>query len=246
MEKYIQKINIQSYQTDQYGKSSVCSLLHLMLEAAWAHAKVMDWGYDQLQSQHMFWVLSRMYVQVENYPSWQDNITLNTWSSGTDGIYAYREFILVNEQGEKLLTANSAWLILDVTTKKIMLLRDYMETFPRFNGNSVCREPQRLRAHKHHSELSFSPVLFSDLDINKHFNSVKSMERVLDHFGIDFLNRNEPESIEINYLKEGLAGDRLAVSTEKSTENSYFSSIIRESDLAALSTMKTTWRKRND
>ncbi len=246
MEKYIQKIDIQSYQTDQYGKSSICSLFHLMLEAAWAHAKVMDWGYDQLQSQHMFWVLSRMYVHIEKYPSWQDKITLNTWSAGTDGMYAYREFILVNEQGETLLTANTAWLILNVTSKKIILLRDYKETFPRFKGNSVCREPQRLRPHKHYPELSFSPVLFSDLDINKHFNSVKSLERVLDHFGIDFLNQFEPESIEINYLKEGLAGDRLAVSTEKSEENAYLSSIVRESDLSDISTMKTTWRRRSN
>ena len=244
MEKYIQKINIQSYQTDQYGKASICSLFHFMLEAAWAHAKVMDWGYDQLQSQNMFWVLSRMYVKVEKYPAWQDQIALSTWSAGTDGMFAYREFILENAKREILLSGNTAWLILNAETKKIILLREYMETFPRYKGTSACREPRRIRPQKHHEAMQFFPVLFSDLDINKHFNSVKALERVLDDFGISFLNKYEPESIEINYLKEGLPSDLLAVSSDQTGEHEYQSSIIRESDQADLSTMNISWRER--
>ena len=244
MEKYIQKIDIQSYHTDQYGKASICSLFHFMLEAAWSHAQVMDWGYDQLQSHHMFWVLSRMYVIVEKYPVWQDKITLNTWSAGTDGIYAYREFIIEDENKEVLLRANTAWLILDIETKKIVLLKEYINTFPRYMETSACREPERLRPGKNAEQLRFLPILFSELDINKHFNSVKALERVLDHFGIEFLNQYEPETIEVNYLKEGLAGDSLAVSVRQTGENSYQSSIIREKDLVNLSNMKICWRPR--
>lgn len=245
MEKYLQKIGIQSYHTDQHGKASICSLFHFMLEAAWAHAQVMDWGYDQLHSHNMFWVLSRLYVIVEKYPSWQDTITLNTWSAGTDGMYAYREFILEGANGEVLLRANTAWLILEIETKKIVLLRDYIHTFPRYKGTGVCREPLRIRPGKTAGHLDFSPVLFSELDINNHFNSVKALERVLDHFSIEFLNSHESESIEINYLKEGFAGDRLAVSTEQTEQTTYHSTIVRESDRAGLSTMKINWRLRS-
>jgi acyl-ACP thioesterase len=244
MEKYVQKIDIQSYHTDQYGKASICSLFHFMLEAAWAHAQVMDWGYDQLQSHHMFWVLSRMYVIVEKYPSWQDKITLNTWSAGTDGMYAYREFIIEDANSQVLLRANTAWLILDIETKKIVLLRNYINTFPRYNGISACREPERIRPGKNTEPLDFYPVLFSDLDINKHFNSVKALEKVIDHFGVEFLNSHEPETIELNYLKEGLAGDQLAVSTEQAGPACYHSTIVRKSDRVSLSTMMINWRQR--
>jgi len=245
VEKYLQKIDIQSYHTDQYGKASLCSLFHFMLEAAWAHARIMDWGYDQLQNHDMFWVLSRMYVIIEKYPSWQDQITVKTWPAGTDGIYAHRQFIIENENKEVQLRANTSWLILDIKTKKIVLLRDHINTFPHYTGIIACRQPERVRPTKPAGQLDFSPVLFSDLDINKHFNSVKALERVIDHFGIDFLNVHEPETIEINYLKEGLAGDFLAVSTDQSTENQYHCTIIRESDQASLSTMKISWRQRH-
>ena len=50
MEKYQEKIIIKSYQTNQYGTTSIAALFHIMLEAAWAHAQIMDWGYDDLKN----------------------------------------------------------------------------------------------------------------------------------------------------------------------------------------------------
>ena len=201
MEKYIEKIIIRSYQTDQFAKVSITSLFNYMLEAAWAHAQVMEWGYDDLKSNNMFWVLSRIYFEVESYPTWQDEITLKTWSSGTDGMYAYREFALENAAGGVFLRGSTAWLILDLGTKKIFKLRDYLDTFPRLKDEVACRKPKRVKPLEHFDNLSFQPVLFSELDVNRHFNSVKSLERVLDGFGIGFLNEFEPATLEINYLK---------------------------------------------
>jgi len=244
MKKYIEQISIKSYQTNQYGTASISSLFDMMLEAAWAHAQVMDWGYDSLKNNNLFWVLSRMYFQVEKYPSWQEQITLNTWSAGTDGMYAYREYILVNDRGEVILRASSAWLILDMESHKIFRLSDYKDTFPRLIDTDACRNPKRIKPVPHPEELKFSPVLFSELDINKHFNSVKYVERVLDDFGIDFLNNNEPAELEVNYLKEGQAGDCIAVTRTPVSENEYLNCLVRESDGADLCVMRIVWRPR--
>ncbi len=245
MQKYIQKINIGSYHTNQYAQVSVTSLFNFMLEAAWSHAQVMEWGYDHLKSNHMFWVLSRVYFEIEQFPTWQDQITLNTWSAGTDGMYAYREFILENEKKEVILRASTAWLILNLETKKIFRLRDFRDTFPKLENQNACRNPKRIKPQEHSAALNYQPVLFSELDVNKHFNSVKALERVLDQFGIEFLNQFELSTIEINYLKEGLAGDSLAVDTTQLDENCYSTTIVRESDGIDLCCMVTNWRKRS-
>ncbi|WP_299579878.1 acyl-ACP thioesterase domain-containing protein [uncultured Sunxiuqinia sp.] len=244
MNKYSQKITIGAYHTNQHAQASVTSLFNVMLEAAWAHAQVMEWGYEDLKSNNMFWVLSRVYFEIEKYPEWQDQITLNTWSSGTDGMYAYREFILENEQQEVLLRASTAWLILNLENRRIFRLRDLRNSFPRLEAPNVCRNPKRIKPHARSGELSFQAVLFSDLDVNKHFNSVKYLERVLDGFGIDFLNTFELAQLEINYLKEGLAGDKLAVDTISVSDSSFSSTIVRESDGLELCSMLTHWRKR--
>ena len=244
MEKYQEKLSIKSYQTNQYGKASIASIFNILIEAAWAHAQVMDWGYDSLKSNNLFWVLSRMYFQVEKYPEWQDQITLSTWSAGTDGMYAYREYIVENEHGEVLLRASSAWLILDMETRKIFRLSDYRATFPKRIDDNACRNPKRIKPDIHPEKLNFFPVLFSELDINQHFNSVKYVERVLDDFGIDFLNNHEPSELEVNYLKEGQAGDLIAVTRTKLSEDEYLNCLVRESDSADLCVMRIVWRER--
>ena len=244
MEKYQEQISIKSYHTNQYGQASISSLFNILIEAAWAHAQVMDWGYDSLKSNNLFWVLSRMYFQVEKYPAWQDQITLNTWSAGTDGMYAYREYILENDKGETILRASSAWLILDMETRKIFRLSEFRDTFPKRIDPNACRAPKRIKPDVHPEIMNYFPVLFSELDINKHFNSVKYVERVLDDFGIDFLNNHEPAELEVNYLKEGQAGDRIAVTNTQLSESENLNCLVRESDGADLCVMRIVWRAR--
>lgn len=245
MKKYQEQITIKSYQTNQFGKASVTSLFHIMLEAAWAHAQIMDWGYDDLKSNNLFWVLSRFYMQVEKYPAWQDTLTLNTWSAGTDGIYAYREFILEDAAGEILLRASSAWLILELDSHRIFRLSEFRDTFPKLSDSKACRNPKRIKPDAHNGELNYYPVLFSDIDVNQHFNSVKYVERVLDDYGIDFMAGHELAELEVNYLKEGQAVDRVAVTTTQLTENEYLNCLVRESDNADLCALKIGWRKRS-
>jgi len=245
MVKHQEQLTIKSYQTNQFGKASIASLFHIMLEAAWAHAQIMDWGYDDLKNNNLFWVLSRFYLQVEKYPAWQDRIILNTWSAGTDGMYAYREYILENEFGEVLLKASSAWLILDMENHKIFRLSDYKDTFPKLIDLNACRNPKRLKPDAHSDNLKFYPVHFSDLDINKHFNSVKYVERVLDDFGIDFLNDHEPTELEVNYLKEAVEGDSIAVTRTEISENEFLNCLVRKSDKVDLCAMRIVWRERS-
>lgn len=244
MEKYQEQLNVKSYHTNQYGQASIASLFNIMLEAAWAHAQIMDWGYDDLKSHNLFWVLSRFYLQVEKYPVWQDEITLNTWSAGTDGMYAYREYLIENKKGDVILKASSAWLILDMETRKIFRLSDYRATFPKLVDAQICRNPRRIKPDMHSGNIKFYPVLFSEIDINKHFNSVKYVERVLDDFGIDFLNNHEPAELEVNYLKEGQDGDSIAVTRTQISENETLNCLVRQSDGADLSAMRIVWRVR--
>ena len=243
MEKYTVETSIASYQTDQFGKVSLCSLLQLMLESAWFDSQRHNIGFKQLKSKNLLWVLSRLYVEVDHYPLWLDKISIKTWYSGTDGIYAFREYLITDENGKTLLKANSLWLVLDNDTRKVILLKNFND-FPAPNGGYVCRLPMKIRLKGKTEVSNYSPILFSDLDVNKHLNSVKSLERIIDNFGIDFLNKNSIKSLEINYLKEGHGGDFLAVSVNKKDENIYAGSLIRQSDSADLISVILKWRER--
>lgn len=244
MNTYSEKINIKSYHTNKFGQASFTSIFNIMIEAAWAHAQVMDWGYDSLKSNNLIWVLSRLYVKIEKYPVWQDEITLKTWSAGTDGMYAYREYFIEDKNGNVIISGSTAWLILDFETRKIFRLSEYRNTFPRFSVSAACRNPKRIKPDKHINEINYLPVNYSDIDVNQHLNSVKYIERILDFYGFEFLNKHEPEEIEINYIKEGQSEDMVGVSLLKLADNEYLNCVVRKSDESDLCAVRIKWRER--
>lgn len=242
--KYQKSIYIHSYETNRFGNSSLGSIFNFLIEIAWEHAQKLNWGFDKLKDNNLFWVLSRIYIEVEKYPKWQDELTLQTWPMGTDGVYAYREFAILNSKGETIVKASSAWLILEMESKQIFRLREYINKFPNFSDEMSCRRPMRIKISKKANGLKFQPVQYTDLDVNQHFNSVKYVERALNHFGIDFLDQHEVASIEINYAKEGLPEDSLAVSRINISEAEDLVSLVRESDMQDLCAMKICWKRK--
>lgn len=242
--RYQKEFAIHSYETNRYGNASLSSIFNFLIEIAWEHAQNLDWGFDSLKSNNLFWVLSRVYIQVEKYPKWQDNITVETWPTGTENIYAFREYAIKNDQGEIIIRASSAWLILDQESKRIIRPDSLTDNFKSFAQAKICRYPVKMKTTSRAENLNFVPVVFTDLDINQHFNSVKYVERALNNFGISFLNDHEAQEIEVNYLKEGMPEDLLAVSQIPVSENEDMVSLVRESDNVDLCTMKITWRKK--
>ncbi len=242
--RYCKDFTIHSYETNRFGNASLSSVFNFFIEIAWEHAQKLDWGFDALKRNNYFWVLSRVFIQVEKYPEWQEKITVETWTTGTDGIYALREFAIKNVQDEVIIRASSAWLILDQESKKIIRPDSLTENFQHFAEAKICRCPVKIRANGKNENLIFVPVVFTDLDINQHFNSVRYVERALNNFGIPFLSKNEVCEIEVNYLKEGLSEDSLAVSRTTISENEDLVILVRESDGIDLCSMKMRWRKK--
>jgi hypothetical protein len=65
---WIEQLRIHSYEVDFNQRGSLESLCRLFLEGAWNRAEHLGVGFHQLASQKKFWVLSRMAVEVEQFP----------------------------------------------------------------------------------------------------------------------------------------------------------------------------------
>ncbi|MDX9882537.1 MAG: thioesterase [Prolixibacteraceae bacterium] len=239
--RYRKDFTIHSYETNRFGKASLASVFNFLIEIAWEHAQTLDWGFDALRSNHLFWVLSRIYIQAEEYPEWQEKITIETWPTGTEGIYAFREYAIKNEQGKIIISASSAWLILDLESKRIIRSDSLTNNFQKFAQERICRYPAKIKTNGKSGNLVFTPANFTDIDINQHFNSVRFVERALNFFGIDFLNKHKVNEIEVSYLKEGMPEDSIAVSRVPVSENEDMISLIREADRTDLCIMKIKW-----
>jgi len=105
-------------EVDTKNEAFVPVLWSFMQETAWHHADHLRLGYSDLKELQYFWVLSRLSIQMAEYPRWGDQIRVKTWLAGIGRLFALRHFSLANSKGKVIGTAKSAWLVLDLKNRK--------------------------------------------------------------------------------------------------------------------------------
>ena len=234
-----QSFRLHSYEVDQKGTARPDILLSFMLDSAWAHTKDTEFSYSELKVEGQLWVLSRFLAVFHDLPKWDDEIVVETWGKGTDKLFGLRDFIIPSRTGEKLVSATSAWLIIDRKTNRIQRIDTLGKKFPM----QLEKSELDIKLEKIESQLVVDAcvenvVHYSDLDVNKHVNSSKYMQWILDSFPTEVLAHKSLKSFEINYLSEAQLNDRILVSTADESEYHYCK-ISRED--AELCRAKVVW-----
>jgi len=67
---------------------------------------------------NLTWVLSGFFITIDSYPKWQDTITIQTWPSGLERLFAMRDFIIFDADRKVIGTAKSAWIVIDMALRK--------------------------------------------------------------------------------------------------------------------------------
>lgn len=240
--KHTQQLTTKSYFINRFGKLSTSFLFWQIQDIAWEHAEILGLGFDNLQKEKQFWVLSRLLVKIKRRPKWGEKFTVETWPCGTDGILALRDIHFIDDSGESIITATTSWLVLDMNTKRIIRLD--LETFPFHNERIMEENAGKVKPVKSEDDIIFSPVLFNEIDVNQHFNSGRYLERIIDSYDFDFHEKNELAEFEVNFVKEGVPTDMLGIRKQIIDENNHICSVVRESDQAELIRARLVWSTR--
>lgn len=239
---------ISSYEVDAAGKASLPTICKFMQETAYNHANHLNFGYVHLKERNQFWVLSRLLITIDRYPRWGETIRLQTWPSGVEGLIAYRDFRVSDEQGEIIGAAGSAWLVLDIEERRLQkpeVLKGLSHLYP--TERALDRRPAKIKPLSEAQEGPFVPVRYSDLDLYNHVNNAKYIQWIFDGFEADLHRQYEARSLEVNFVAEAKLGDETAVHTKKLKASShgpaFRHSIRRKADKKDICLAETKWRK---
>ena len=202
---------VLSFQIDPQGKLRWSCLADMMQEVAWRHADSRDFG------QHLFdlgymWVMSRFEIQVNSLPSWGEKIIVKTAGRGIDKLFALRAFEVCKESGEVLATAMSAWLLLDIQSKRPQRPDKVLpsELFAVVTDSGLT--PVKVDLLTDADVGTVFQVRHSDLDMNNHVNNVSYIRWVEDFMREKTWNF---QTILVNYLAEVSAGQLIELNYQK-------------------------------
>ncbi|CAB1083561.1 hypothetical protein D1AOALGA4SA_11122 [Olavius algarvensis Delta 1 endosymbiont] len=236
---------IRSYEVDCRNRLSILSMFSFMQEAASKHAAALGVSIHQLLSENYTWLLSRLKIQIAAYPGWNDPIQIKTWPSGTQQLFALRDFAMIDPDNQTLAAAVSAWLVVDLQKRRPVRIAPFVERLKPIEGNHILNDRlDKLPALKSPVHEKRFTVRHSDLDINQHANNVKFVEWVIEGVPAATLSDAVPVELEINFQAEAFYEDRIvAACCPQDPDNTIFHhSLTRQQDGRELARAMTKWR----
>lgn len=230
---------------DDRWRVRLSALCNILQESAAAHAQALGMGHDELLTRNLSWILSRFHVRVEAYPCWRQELIVETWPSAVSGLFALREFRILDTEGLVLAVATSSWMVIDLAAKKPAPLPEFVTRLHdkcpgRVLDDAFARLPSPDQA-------LFSCLLEtrrSDLDLNRHVNFVKTIELGLEAVPDKVWENRRVSDLEIAFRSEIILGERIIVRAGFLSEDEPWRlghSLIREKDNLEMARLTSTW-----
>lgn len=192
---------------------AVCNILQ---EVAGRHANARKIGFFELEQQGLFWALSRLRLRVYRYPEWQEKLRVHTWVHKMRGPISYRNFSILDQEGEAIASACSLWSAVDIQARRPA--RIAADDFPILSErHPSCGEPEKIKPPTRVDRETTYTVRYSDLDMVEHVNNVRYLTWLIDTYG-RFNLEARATFLEVNYLGETGLGDSVLLQKEKLEE----------------------------
>lgn len=213
----------EPFHVDFKGRLTLGVLGNHLLNCASFHAKDRGFGIATLNANHYTWVLSRLVIEMERFPDEYSHFTVETWVENVYRLFTDRNFRIADNDGHTLGYARSIWAMIGMEDRKPIDLtkindgriRDYVTDYP-----CPIEKPSRIKLANPHKSASHK-VVYSDVDINGHTNSIRYIEHILDLFDISYYKDYNIGRFEIAYVAESYFGDILDFYIDETGDKSF-------------------------
>jgi medium-chain acyl-[acyl-carrier-protein] hydrolase len=235
---------VRSHEIDRYKKATLAAMVGFLQEAAWQNSAELGASVYDLQKMGFSWVLTRIKLDLFDYPLHRDRVFVRSWPTGHERTFVYRDYCMFDAQRNILAQATSTWLVLDLNSRRmtrvpeqfhqILDIQTDLETLPR--AKDRLRMPDRVD-----HAVQF-PVRWHDLDSNDHVSNFLFFQWPLEALADEWLAQKTLRSIDLIIKAEGKKGDTIRSEVAILDENTCMHSIKRISDGKEMARARTVWR----
>ena len=109
---------VTSADTDMQGRLRPGALVNMLIQSAIQSADALGLGFKGLSRENLFWVLSRMTVEIDRILVWNEEVVVETWPKSIEGLLYLRDYLVRNGNGNIIARATSGWLAVDFESKR--------------------------------------------------------------------------------------------------------------------------------
>ena len=209
-----------------------------LLNAADFHSNDRGFGMNHLNPINKTWVLSRLAIEMDEMPLAYTRFHVETWVESAMRFFTNRNFCIYSDEaeGKKVYGyGRSVWAMIDTETRQpadLLAVNDGdIQRYVEKEKECPIAKSSRVRMTDEAQFVRSIDTFYNDVDINGHINSIKYIEHVLDLWPINWYREHRIRRIEVAYVAEAHAGDRLSFYREQTAENDYCVRICKDDNV---------------
>lgn len=179
---------IRYSETDSEGELTLNALLNYFQDCSTFHSEDVGLGISYMKEIGQAWVLSSWQIVVDRYPKLGEKVKIVTLPYELKGFLGYRNFAMLDEEGNYLAKANSLWSLLDMTTGKPVAVNEAMH-----KGYGIDEKldmdyaPRKITVPEGGQLLDPIVVKKHHLDTNHHVNNGQYVNIAMEYLPDGFL-----------------------------------------------------------
>ena len=203
---------IRYSETDETGALSLLGVINYMQDCSTFQSEDIGLGVEYLEKKKRAWLLSSWRIVIDRYPVLGERIKIGTWATSSKGIYGYRDFVLMDQEGNYLVKAESVWFFCD--TEKMIPVRvmpEDVEAYGEGEALDLGKAPRKIAVPENYEEETPVTIAVHHLDTNHHVNNAQY---------VDIARELVPAGTEIGeiraeYRKAAVLGDEMVIKSTR-------------------------------
>lgn len=202
---------------DYYKRAKLTSIIDFLNDIATYQSEKLGIGIDYLRENKSGWVILKWEINVKKYPLYMDKVLVRTQPVAGRKIFAYRNFEILDLQGNLLVSAKSVWSLVDIENMRPVRLTD--EILGRYEIKEEKGQKYKIEEALDFSEdkinnsTSFR-IRYSDIDTNGHVNNEKYAAWMIENVPKDIVLGYRLTKLKIHFKKETKYGENIKVLSE--------------------------------
>lgn len=223
---------------------TIAMLLNVVVLTSEAQNRNLGIDHNVLGEQGLGWVVTSYSMKVNRMPRVDELITVTTRGTSYNRFFAFREFWVVDADGQELVKIDSIWVLMDEVKRKITTISP--EVVSQYESEAVKKVPRLPRPTAPEAVIAEKnyQIRYNDIDFNGHVNNSRYLEWIVDTLPMTFLEQHNPRTIDIRFENEVVYGQTVQGTVELLGDDSQSISrheIKFDDTIAALA--EITWQK---
>ena len=203
---------------DLKGRMTLCAILKEAQQISMEHCDHLGMGSSFMQKVNRAFLLAKIAVSVNRMPQGGERVTLITVPYMPVRAQYKRDTQVLDQNGNILVAINSIWILVDLSTRKIMAHKPEdmpIEQFYNIQKVDDIRFPKNAQLEKQETVK----VRFCHLDNNNHVNNAVYADMVLNALEDQLMEDKHLKKFSIIYHNEAVYHDQIDLMIQKGPVN---------------------------